>query len=314
MESRSGRFITRKRAFSTHWIGCWIGSRTDVDVQAGERLTLTGTKSRPTNKQPVTLLTELSRRIKMNSRSDKTKCEGSVNASGTINKKWLELIWLLYIRCKTKDVICYQRYNDPSQGLLQSLTFTTSIWATHKYNRGTARNTKEDKAEISSVPPRYTTWSTVKPFAVQCCHRTVTKSDEASDFPPTQQSADKSLARQPGYQNSMRHRGPAGRRYCSHTVLAHGTALKVYAKEEKSVAEGSDDRLLRCPALFLFNPTQQTSLHPSTWRPKQIQVPKRCVIFLDKRRRTKSPYLAILQRNQEERTKDELILASAWSW
>jgi len=131
-----------------------IGSRTDLDVVAGERLALTGTKSRPTNKQPVTLLTELSRLIKMNSRSDKTKCEGSVNASGTINKKWLELIWLLHIRCKTKDVICYQRYNDPSQGLLQSLTFTISIWATHKYNTGTARNTKEDNAEVSSVPPR----------------------------------------------------------------------------------------------------------------------------------------------------------------
>jgi len=105
-----------------------IGSRTDLDVVAGERLALTGTKSRPTKRQPVTLLTELSRLIKMNSRSDKTKCEGSVNASGTINKKWLELIWLLHIRCcKTKDVICYQRYNDPSQGLLQSLTFTISI-------------------------------------------------------------------------------------------------------------------------------------------------------------------------------------------
>ena len=31
-----------------------IGSRTDLDVVAGERLALTGTNSRPTNKQPVT--------------------------------------------------------------------------------------------------------------------------------------------------------------------------------------------------------------------------------------------------------------------
>ena len=32
----------------------------------------------------------------------------------------------------------------------------------------------------------------------QCCHRTVTKNADASDFPPTQQPSDKSLARQPG--------------------------------------------------------------------------------------------------------------------
>lgn len=218
----------------------------------------------------------------MNGRSDKAKCEDSVNASGTINKKWLQLIWLLHIRWKTKDVICYQRYNDPSQGLLQSLTFTISIWATHEYNRGIARNTKEDNAEVSSVPPRYTTWSTVKPFAVQRCHRTVTKNADACDFPPTQQPPDKSLARQPGL--TVRELDET-LGTCRATILQLHSACTRHSVQglcergKKLASEGSDYRLLRCPALCLLNPTQQKSPHSSTWRRKEIQVPKRCVIF-----------------------------------
>lgn len=242
----------------------------------------------------------------MNSWSDKTKCEGSVNASGTINKKWLELIWLLHIRCKTKDVICYHRYNDPPQGLLQSLTFTISIWATHKYNRGTARNTKEDNAEVSSVPPRYTTWSILssvvraellKTLMPVISHPTSSRQinllqgNEVSWF---QNSFDETLGT------------------CRATMVQPYSTQGLCEREKKSVPEGSLDRLLRCPALCLLNPTQQTS-SSSTWSRKHSQVPKRCVVFLNTRR-TKYRNLASLRRKKEDRTQDELILASAWSW
>ena len=215
----------------------------------------------------------------MNSRSDKTKCEGSVNASGTINKKWLELIWLLHIRCKTKDVICYQRYNDPFQGLLQSLTFTISIWATHKYNTGRARNTKEDTAEVSSVPPRYTTWSMLSNVVTAQLLKTLMP---VISHPPSSRQINLLQGNQVSrFENSFdetlgncRATIPQSNSACTR----HG-AQGVCDRGKKSVSDGSEDRLLRCPAPCLLNPTQQTSPHSSTWRRKKIQVPKRCVIF-----------------------------------
>ena len=64
-----------------------------------------------------------------------------------------------------------------------------------------------------------------------------------------------------------------------HSACTGHSAQGLCERGKKSVSEGSDDRLLRCPALCLLNPTQQTSLHSSTWRRKRIQMPKRCVIF-----------------------------------
>lgn len=181
-------------------------------------------------------------------------------------KKWLELIWLLHIRCKTKDVICYQRYNDPSQGLLQSLTFTISIWATHKHNRDTARNTKKDNAEVRSVPSRYTTWSMLSNVVTAQLLKTL---KPVISHPPSSRQINLLQGNQVSwFENSFDETLGTCRATIlqPHSACTRHSAQGLCERGKKSVPEGSHDRLLSCPALCLLNPTQQTSPHSSTWR------------------------------------------------
>jgi hypothetical protein len=99
-----------------------------------------------------------------------------------------------------------------------------------------------------------------------------------------------------------------------HSTCTRHSAQGLCERGKKSVPEGSHDKIIMLSNTMSVKSNSagvSAFFHLRTETEPSAETLR---YFLNMRRRTKFRYLASLRRKQEDRTQDELILASAWSW